>query len=115
MSALCQTRVEPNVVLLVRTLPSTASAEALASLFGRFIGTMVQSDSSKTYMSGFWIFSPSSTGLLAQTLWRSPGSRAHCFLTCWVSLTTPSPATAGDFALSAGVAFPHAPKGRHSG
>ncbi len=36
--------------------------------------------------------SPSRTGLIAQTLWRSPGSRAHCVLTCLDSSTTPSPA-----------------------
>src|ERR1700678_2910536 len=36
--------------------------------------------------------SPSRTGLLAQTFWRSPGSRAHCCLTCMGSSTTPSPA-----------------------
>src|ERR1700689_1067784 len=40
--------------------------------------------------------SPSRTGLLAQTLWRSPGSRAHCFLTCLDSSTTPSPAPTRD-------------------
>src|SRR6202451_4765142 len=40
--------------------------------------------------------SPSRTGLLAQTLWRSPGSRAHCFLTCLDSSTTPSPAATRD-------------------
>jgi len=38
--------------------------------------------------------SPSRTGLLAQTFWRPPGSRAHCFLTCWGSSTTPSPTAA---------------------
>ena len=40
--------------------------------------------------------SPSRTGLLAQTLWRSPGSRAHCLLTCLDSSTTPSPAATRD-------------------
>jgi hypothetical protein len=37
---------------LVCALPSAASAEAFASLFGSFIGSMAQSDPSKTYMSG---------------------------------------------------------------
>src|ERR1700678_1106752 len=58
--------------------------------------------------------SPSRTGLLAQTLWRSPGSRAHCFLTCWGSSTTPSPAAARELTRFAGVAFPLTEKGRHS-
>jgi hypothetical protein len=75
---------------------------------------MTKSDSSKTYMFRILDVSPSLTGLLAQTLWRSPGSRAHCFLTCWESSTTPSPAAASDLTLPAGVAFPQAPKGRHS-
>jgi hypothetical protein len=42
------------------------------------------------------VLSPSRTGLLAQTPWRSPGSRAHCFLACVKSSTTPSPATTRD-------------------
>jgi hypothetical protein len=58
--------------------------------------------------------SPSRTGLLAQTPWRSPGSRAHCFLTCAGSSTTPSPAATRDLSQLAGLAFPQAPKGRHS-
>jgi hypothetical protein len=58
--------------------------------------------------------SPSRTGLLAQTPWRSPGSRAHCFLTCADSSTTPSPAATRDLSQLAGLAFPQAPKGRHS-
>jgi hypothetical protein len=58
--------------------------------------------------------SPSRTGLLAQTFWRSPGSRAHCFLTCWGSSTTPSPAAARELTRFAGVAFPLTEKGRHS-
>ena len=99
---------------LVLVLPSTNSAEAFASLFASFTGTMTKSDSSKTYMFRILDVSPSLTGLLAQTLWRSPGSRAHCFLTCWESSTTPSPAAASDLTLPAGVAFPQAPKGRHS-
>ena len=41
--------------------------------------------------------SPSRTGLLTQTLWRSPGSRAHCVLTCLDSSTTPSPAATRDY------------------
>src|ERR1700760_4097955 len=60
------------------------------------------------------VLSPSRTGLLAQTLWRSPGSRAHCFLTCWGSSTTPSPAAAREIARFASVAFPLSEKGRHS-
>ncbi len=58
--------------------------------------------------------SPSRTGLLAQTLWRSPGSRAHCVLTCLDSSTTPSPAATRDLARLADVAFPLTEKGRHS-
>jgi hypothetical protein len=57
--------------------------------------------------------SPSRTGLLAQTLWRSPGSRAHCVLTCLDSSTTPSPAATRDLARLADVAFPLTEKGRH--
>src|ERR1700753_4330080 len=59
--------------------------------------------------------SPSRTGLLAQTLWRPPGSRAHCLLTCMDSSTTPrSPATR-DLARLADFAFPLTEKGRHPG
>jgi hypothetical protein len=41
---------------LVCALSSTTSAEALASLFGRFTGTTAQSDSSLAFMSGLWFF-----------------------------------------------------------
>src|ERR1700751_1706972 len=58
--------------------------------------------------------SPARTGLLAQTFWRPPGSRAHCFLTCWGSSTTPSPTTAREIARFTSVAFPLSEKGRHS-
>src|SRR5580700_421062 len=58
--------------------------------------------------------SPSRTGLLAQTLWRPPGSRAHCLLTCLDSSTTPSPAATRDLTGLADVAFPLTEKGRHS-
>ena len=57
--------------------------------------------------------SPSRTGLLAQTLWRSPGSRAHCVLTCLDSSTTPCPAATRDITRLADVAFPLTEKGRH--
>jgi hypothetical protein len=42
----------------VRTLPSTTSAEACASLFGGFTGTTARSDSSPAYTSGvrLWAF-----------------------------------------------------------
>jgi hypothetical protein len=49
----------------------------------------------------------------AQTLWRSPGSRAHCLLTCLDPSTTPSPAATRDLARLADVAFPLTEKGRH--
>ena len=52
-------------------------------------------------------------GLLAQTLWRSPGSRAHCVLTCLDSSTTPGPAATRDLTRLADVAFPLTEKGRH--
>ena len=41
---------------LVCALPSAGSAEVLPSLFVSFIGTMAQSDPSKTYMPGLWFF-----------------------------------------------------------
>ncbi len=40
---------------LVRTLPSATSAKARASLFGDFMGTTAQSDSSLACMSGLWL------------------------------------------------------------
>src|ERR1700677_1807019 len=58
--------------------------------------------------------SPSRTGLLTQTLWSSPGSRAHCVLTCLDSSTTPSPAATRDRARLADVSFPLTEKGRQS-
>ena len=57
--------------------------------------------------------SPSRTGLLAQTLWRPPGSRTHCLLTCLDSSTTPGPAATRDRTRLADVAFPLTEKGRH--
>ena len=57
--------------------------------------------------------SPSRAGLLAQTFWRSPGSRAHCLLTCMDSSTTPGPAATRDLMRLADVAFPLTEKGRH--
>src|SRR6202451_4504301 len=59
--------------------------------------------------------SPSRTGLLAQTFWRPPGSRAHCLLTCLDSSTTPSPAATRDSIAGADVAFPLTEKGRPPG
>src|SRR5271163_1846988 len=56
--------------------------------------------------------SPSRTGLLAQTLWRPPGSRAHCLLTCLDSSTTPGPASHSRISQLADVAFPLTEKGR---
>src|ERR1700753_2551078 len=50
--------------------------------------------------------SPSRTGLLTQALWRSPGSRAHCVLTCLDSLTTPSPTATLEITRLADVVFP---------
>ena len=46
------------VFSLVRTLPSTTSAEAYTSLFGCFTGTTARSDSSPAYTSGvrLWAF-----------------------------------------------------------
>src|ERR1039458_5702278 len=57
-------------------------------------------------------YSPSRTGLLAQTPRRSPGSRAYCFWACLGSSTTPGPAMARDLSPSAGMAFPLTEKGR---
>ena len=45
----------PASFSLVCALPSTASAAAEASLFGRFIGTTEQSDSSPACVSGLWL------------------------------------------------------------
>ena len=50
--------------------------------------------------------SPSQTGLLAQTPWRSPDSYTHCFLTCMESSSTPSRVAARELARFASVAFP---------
>jgi hypothetical protein len=44
------------VFSLVRALPSGISAEAVASLFGGFIGTAARSDSSPAYTSGVWLW-----------------------------------------------------------
>ncbi len=40
---------------LVRTLPSTTSAEACTSLFGCYTGTTARSDSSAACLSGLWL------------------------------------------------------------
>ncbi len=96
---------------LVRTLPSTTSAEANTSLFGGFTGTMVRSDSSAAYMSGLRL-SPSRTGLLAQTPRRPPGSRACCFSTCMGSPTTPGQRPTRDLTPVLRVGFPSTSRGR---
>ena len=57
-------------------------------------------------------YSPSRTGLPAQTPKRSPGSRAYCFSACLGSSTTPGPTSARDITPPAGVAFPLTEKGR---
>src|ERR1035437_6013164 len=57
-------------------------------------------------------YSPSRTGLPAQTPKRSPGSRAYCFSACLGSSTTPGPTSARDITPPAGVAFPLPEKGR---
>src|SRR5208283_3927791 len=46
----------PAFPSLISALPSTTSAEAQASLFGSFIGTMATCDSSEACLSGLWLF-----------------------------------------------------------
>src|SRR5262245_57824856 len=41
---------------LIRALPSPTSAEDTSSLFGWFIGTVAQSDSSEASMPALWLF-----------------------------------------------------------
>src|SRR5215467_12516538 len=53
--ALCRLVLDRAMFSLVRALPSPASAKAAASLFDWFIGTMAQSDSSRTCMSALWL------------------------------------------------------------
>src|SRR5208283_4062442 len=56
-SPLCVGRVLASTVFsLIDALPSTPSAEAQASLFGSFMGTMASCDSSGACMSGLWLF-----------------------------------------------------------
>ena len=98
---------------LVCALPSAGSAEVLSSLFVSFIEYYGAVRPLQNVHVRMMALSPSRTGLLAQTLWRSPGSRAHCVLTCLDSSTTPSPAATRDLARRAGVAFPLTEKGRH--
>ena len=62
---------------LVRTLPSTASARADAPLFGDFIGTTAQSDSSAAYMSGLRLLAFPDRSALADT---TEVSRFSCML-----------------------------------
>ena len=84
-------------------------------MFGGFIGTTAQSDSSRACVSALRL-SPSRTGLdslAAETPWRSPGSRTCCFSTCLGSATTPGPASARDLSPPAGVAFSLTGKDRH--
>jgi hypothetical protein len=50
---------------------------------------------------------------LRRRQWRSPGSRAYCFLACLGSSTTPSLTATRDLSLLASVAFPQTAKGRH--
>ena len=96
---------------MVRALPSTTSAEADASWFGSFTGTMARSDSSPACTSGVRLW-PSRTGPSEGTPKRSPGSRACSFSACLGSTTarvhSPARATVGVY-----VAFPLCPQGRH--
>ena len=57
--------------------------------------------------------SPSRTGLLAQTLWRSPGSRAHCVLTCLGLFDYAGSSGHSRITRLADIAFPLTEKGRH--
>jgi hypothetical protein len=63
---------------LACALHSAASAEAFASLFGRFIGTMAQSALPQNVHARMMVLSPSRTGLLAQTALKF--SRFSCTL-----------------------------------
>src|ERR1019366_8372297 len=58
-------------------LPSTTSAEAVAPLFGRFTGTMAQSDPSLAYASGLWLFAFPDRSACADT---KEVSRFSCIL-----------------------------------
>lgn len=65
--ALCRARARFNAVLPGPALPSTASSGSVVPLFGGFIGTMAESDSSRACMSGLWLTafpdrSPASAG-----------------------------------------------------
>jgi hypothetical protein len=48
--AQCRERVRWKVFSLIRSLPSSLSADSFPSLFERFLGNMPRSDSSGTYM-----------------------------------------------------------------
>ena len=52
------------------------------------------------------VISLSRTGLLAQTFWRSPGSRAHCFLACEGVFDYAEPSGHSRITRLAGVTFP---------
>ena len=96
---------------LVCALPSTASAEAFAPLFGCFIGTTAQSDSSLAYMSGLWLLTFPDRSAAADT---KEVSRFSCmlFLDVLGSSTTPGLTAARDLTLLASMAFPQTAKGR---
>ena len=101
-SALCRMRVRLGVVLLglrpsLRWLRGSLSFSVRQ--LHRYYGAVRLLQNVHVRIMDL---SPSRTGLLAQTLWRSPGSRAHCFLTCLDSSTTPSPAATRDLTQLAG-------------
>jgi hypothetical protein len=79
--ALVRSMCAPTMFSSSCALPSPTSAGSHLPLFGQFIGTTAQSDFSSTYMSVVWHL-PSRTGLrtFPKACWRSPGSRACCFL-----------------------------------
>ncbi len=93
---------------LARALPSPASVENCSPLFGRFIGTTAQSDSSRACVSALWLitFADRSRSWLVREFWRSPGSRACCFSACAGSLTTQGRRATRDLSQSAVLLSP---------
>ena len=79
---------------LGRGLPSPASAEACASLFGWFIGTSPRSDSSAAFMTALWLCA------FAVRPAESAGTTEVSRFSCMLFLGVPGVSDYGRFDLS---------------
>ncbi len=99
---------------LVRALPSPTSAAGCPPLFGWFIGTTTQSDSSGAYMPALWLVAFADRPRSSSDPGTPEISRfcACCFSGCAGSQTTQGRLTTRDLSRPAMLPSPNATEGR---